>query len=146
MIDCLIIGDSIATGIAQHRTECYIQAQVGITSNKWLNKYSTSPISKNVLISLGSNDLITNKSSLSQNYNAEEILKEKLQKVRSRHESSRVTWILPKNNIVAKNIILSIAKNHGDVVLEINNTVNDGVHPTSKEYKNLSNHFLKDLF
>ena len=60
MIECLILGDSIAVGIGQHRPDCAVIAKVGITSQNWLKNYNNHPTFnkpyKVVTISLGSND------------------------------------------------------------------------------------------
>ena len=59
MLECLIIGDSIAVGTAQARPECVSYARGGWNSQQWnrdyLAKASKSP-AKTVIISLGAND------------------------------------------------------------------------------------------
>jgi len=37
MIECLILGDSIAVGIGQMRPECVVQAKSGINSEDYAN-------------------------------------------------------------------------------------------------------------
>jgi len=57
MLECLILGDSIAVGVAQFRPECVAYAKGGINSRQWVNSYITKNRSANtVIISLGSND------------------------------------------------------------------------------------------
>ena len=58
MLECLIVGDSIAVGTATARPECVAYAKGGINSYQWLNKNidKTPLIAKTVIISLGSND------------------------------------------------------------------------------------------
>ena len=58
MIDCLIIGDSIARGVAQAAPlECSSLTHVGINSREFNRRYNTRDfIAKTVVISLGSND------------------------------------------------------------------------------------------
>ena len=58
MLECLIIGDSIAVGTSRARPECVAYVQGGINSYQWVNKFvNNSPyIANTVIISLGSND------------------------------------------------------------------------------------------
>ena len=128
MLDCLIIGDSIAVGVAQHRTECTVHAKVGINSHNWNKKYNLIDINaKLVVISLGSNDPITSKT-----YDELAIIRSKIQ------ENSQVFWILPANNEVAQNAVYMIASEYRDGVLGIQKLSIDKEHPTPKEYKRLA--------
>jgi hypothetical protein len=58
MLECLVLGDSIAAGTLKARTECIGYVQGGINSYQWVNKYlRESPfVANTVIISLGSND------------------------------------------------------------------------------------------
>jgi hypothetical protein len=56
MIDCLILGDSIAVGTYSAKPECEVHAQVGINSRNFNKKYKNDFAAKIVAISLGSND------------------------------------------------------------------------------------------
>ena len=53
--DCLILGDSIAVGVAQNLPQCEMVAKVGLNTDQMLRR-STHWISDTVIISLGSND------------------------------------------------------------------------------------------
>ena len=57
MIDCMIIGDSIAVGTHQFKKECVAYATGGLNTWQWNKKYDgkvlASPV---VIISLGTND------------------------------------------------------------------------------------------
>jgi hypothetical protein len=58
MIDCLIIGDSIAVGTKMFRPDCVEYVKSGITSIGWNKKYGNNDLTANtVIISLGTNDL-----------------------------------------------------------------------------------------
>ena len=60
MIECLIVGDSIAVGTAHFRPECAVMAKSGINSRDWNERYFHDQLqSDTVIISLGSNDLKT---------------------------------------------------------------------------------------
>ena len=136
MLECLIIGDSIAQGIANVRTECVDYAHGGW--NSWqINKlYKTTPLNaETVIISLGTND---NK--------YVDTYKELIQ-LRSRIKAKRVIWIMPQavnprsgTNIgVVKASVDSVAGAHGDVILTIPQPMADRYHPTGRGYRQLAN-------
>ena len=56
MIECLILGDSIAVGTAQARPECVAYAKTSLNSSQFNKKYPQTFNGKVVVISLGSND------------------------------------------------------------------------------------------
>jgi hypothetical protein len=58
MLECLIVGDSIAVGVSQIRTECQAIVKSGINSSDWNKKHlhKLKP-TKTLIISLGANDL-----------------------------------------------------------------------------------------
>jgi lysophospholipase L1-like esterase len=60
MLECLILGDSLAVGVGQVRTECVTHAKSGINSYDYVNRYllhtKGDTQAKHVIISLGSND------------------------------------------------------------------------------------------
>ena len=57
MIDCLIVGDSIAVGTHQFKPDCVAYAKGGINSWQWNRKFGDKQLGANtVIISLGSND------------------------------------------------------------------------------------------
>ena len=128
MLDCLILGDSIAQGIAQHRHECVAYSKVGVNSHNWNNANLTKHLSaKVVLISLGSND------SSSVNTRRElEVLRELV-------KGDVVFWVLPYNKPNLHPFIRELAEDYHDVVLPIVNISKDNVHPTTKGYKLLAN-------
>lgn len=133
MLDCLILGDSIAVGTHQTRKECAVIAKGGI--NSWqFNKNNTGEFSANtVIISLGSND--------HKGINT----RKELEKLRSRVVSKRVFWILPAGNAKASGVpietiqlmVYEIAHKNGDIVLPIGKLQSDNIHPTGRGYKEL---------
>ena len=129
MLECLILGDSIAVGIAQHRPECATHAKVGITSHKWNQTYNKLNLeAKTVIISLGSND-----------FDADLTHKE-ITALRKRiSEDTQVFWILPAHNHHMQEAIYYVASDFRDGVLDIEKTAKDRVHPTANEYKRLAN-------
>jgi len=136
MIDCLILGDSIAVGTHQQRLECVALARGGINSWQWNKQYGANNLTADtVIISLGSNDHKGVKTY------------DELQRMRSKVKGSRVFWILPAGNLKAggvaietiQHIVKEIAQQHGDTVLPITSLSKDGIHPTGQGYRSLAN-------
>lgn len=139
MIDCMILGDSIAVGTQQFRPECVAHAQSGINSQQWRKKYLESdrgalPQARTVIISLGSND----------HKNVRTIFE--LQEIRKAVNADRVFWILPHGNNPASGIevewiqafVKVVAGNYGDTILPITRVQKDNVHPSSAGYRELA--------
>jgi lysophospholipase L1-like esterase len=127
MIDCLVLGDSIAVGTEQFRPECVAYARGGWNSWQWNRYYLQNNLTANtVIISLGSNDHKGIKT------------RKELERVRDKVKGSRVFWILPaiKPNIQA--IVREVAEEHGDTVLPITRLQPDGVHPSWAGYRELA--------
>jgi lysophospholipase L1-like esterase len=124
----LILGDSIAVGTRQFRTDCVLQARVGITSQAWNSTYlDRMPRAKSVIISLGSND------------HAGTRTKAQLQRIREKAGTdSQVFWIMPAVNAEAQAAIRLLAQEYGDTVLPIARLRPDGVHPTTVGYQQLA--------
>lgn len=127
MIECLIVGDSIAVGTAHFRPECAVMAKSGINSKDWNERYFHDQLqSDTVIISLGSNDLKT------LNTFKEVIL------LRSRVKARRVFWILPANKPQKVELIRMVAAEYKDTVIPIPNVSPDHVHPSPQGYKKLA--------
>lgn len=127
MIECAIIGDSIAQGVAQYRPECLGIARYGWTSAQWNRRWGSMELNAhNVIISLGSNDSPAVKSEL------------ELRAIRANAHSDRVFWILPANNVSMQRLIRQIALDWGDTVLPITQLSADRVHPTATGYQQLA--------
>lgn len=128
MLECLILGDSIAVGTAQARPECVSYSKGGINSYDWLNKnVGKSPyVAKHVIISLGSNDHKGVKT------------ESELNTIRQLTKADRVYWILPAIKPNIQEMVRRIAVENGDVILPIKDLSTDKVHPTGKGYKQLA--------
>jgi lysophospholipase L1-like esterase len=126
MLECLVLGDSIATGIAQHRPECVQYAKVGVNSYHWVNQNITKPLAaRTVVISLGSNDHVGVKTH------------RELRTLRELTKADRVYWILPANKPGLQSTITQIAQEYGDFILPFTPS-RDGVHPTPQGYRELA--------
>jgi lysophospholipase L1-like esterase len=129
MIDCLIIGDSIAVGTKMFRPECADYAKGGITSFGWDKKYGNNDLSAStVIISLGTNDW--------EKYSTYD----KLLEIRRKVKAQRVFWILP--NEQSKPLILhqvrEVAIQFNDTVLPTTHWQADKIHPSWTGYKSLA--------
>jgi lysophospholipase L1-like esterase len=128
MLECLILGDSIAVGTAQVRPECVSYSKGGINSHQWLNtNVGKSPyVAKTVIISLGSNDHKGVKTAA------------ELRVIRQLTKADRVYWILPAIKPDIQDIVRQVAAENGDVVLPMTRLQKDGVHPSWAGYKALA--------
>lgn len=130
MIDCMIIGDSIAVGTAMHRPECVSHSRGGWNSWQWNKDYLEVASKKNyetIIISLGANDHKGVKTEA------------ELRKMRETIKGKRVFWIDPGKDRkpIPHDAIVRIAKEYGDIVLPrpMDHMSPDGVHPTPRGYK-----------
>lgn len=127
MLDCLIIGDSIAVGVSQVRKECTSISKSGITSTNWKKNHVNSiPSSKNTIISLGANDW---DKKTSQN----------LLEIR-KAITGKVYWLLPsERKPQERQAVIEIANEFKDVIIDRPKSISaDGVHPTYTGYKELA--------
>jgi lysophospholipase L1-like esterase len=133
MIDCMIIGDSIAVGVARERPECVAYATGGLNTWQWNKKYAGKHLSSpSVIISLGTND-----------HKGVNTFKE-LMNMRTRVDAQHVYWIMPPcNDKFCKSdineIVEIIARNHGDTIIGTKRVQTDAIHPSWAGYKELAN-------
>jgi lysophospholipase L1-like esterase len=127
MLECLIIGDSIAVGIHQARPECVAYAKVGLNTQQWNRDYLKNNLSaKSVIISLGAND------------HAGVRTKAEFQRIREKvGTDARVFWILPAIKPEIQALVQQMATEYGDTVISRpkGNMSADGIHPTGRGYK-----------
>lgn len=130
MIDCLIIGDSIAVGTKMFRPECVDYAKGGITSIGWNKQYGNNDLTANtVIISLGTNDWVK-----ADTYGM-------LMNIRTKIKGSpRVFWILP--NEESKPLIVhqvrEVAAQFHDTILPTTRWQKDKIHPSWAGYRELA--------
>jgi lysophospholipase L1-like esterase len=133
MLECLIIGDSIAVGTAQVRTECVSYSTGGYNTWQWNKKYADKNLSANsVIISLGTND-----------HKGVNTFRE-LMKMRQRVDAKHVYWIMPPcNDKFCKQdineIVEIIARNFHDTIIGTKRVQKDAIHPSWAGYKELAN-------
>ena len=137
MVDCLIMGDSIAVGTKMFKPECTLVGKGGINSYQWVNSHITKTpfAAKTVIISLGTNDHKWVKT------------ESELRTVRMNTKADRVYWILPYGNGNApqnlpietiQSIVKTIALEYNDIVLPIKHISTDKIHPTGQGYKDIA--------
>lgn len=126
MIDCLVIGDSIAVGVQQFRKDCNLVGKGGINTWQFNKMYPGNLSARNVIISLGTNDHKGVKT------------RQELESTRSRVDpGAKVWWVLPAIKPDIQEIVKEIAAKWGDTVLPIKGLQADGIHPSWAGYKDL---------
>lgn len=127
MLDCLILGDSIAKGISQVRTECVALAQSGINSRDWNDTFGKKvKPAQTTIISLGSNDFKTLNTEV------------ELVALRTRVASDQVFWIVPAVKPEKQDLVKKVARSFGDTFITIPELSPDRVHPTARGYRQLA--------
>lgn len=131
MIECMILGDNIAQGVARWRPQCAQITQPGVTTSSFNHRLTQSVDARHVLISLGSHDV------------AVPDLSRHLTQIRLRVIHGEVTWLLSANNAQAAEQVQQIARSHGDRVIQVKVVVGpDGVHPSISGYHRLNQMWL----
>ena len=132
MTDCMVIGDSIAVGVAMYRPDCISYSRGGWNSWQWNRDYlgiASGKTVRTIIISLGANDHSGVKSET------------ELRKMRVALQATRVYWISPgARKPVQLATIERIAAEYGDIVLPRPEAQmsSDGIHPTGAGYKTLA--------
>ena len=135
MLECLILGDSIAVGTHLFMPQCAAYATGGWNTWQWNREYLKKDLTANaVIISLGSNDHQGVKT------------RQELEKMRAKIVAQKVFWILPAGNLPAgrvsiweiQEIVKDIAAKNGDTVLPITGLQKDGIHPNVAGYQNIA--------
>ena len=126
MLECLILGDSIAVGTHQARPACAVYANNGINSRDFVNRYiGKDLVADTVVISLGSNDHKGIKT------------KNELLDLRSQVVAKKVYWIMPAIKPDIQEVVEEVAHKYGDWIIRIPYLSKDGVHPTRQGYKKI---------
>jgi hypothetical protein len=137
MLECLILGDSIAVGTKMFAPkECVSYSKGGWNTWQWNRSYGDKNLTaKNVVISLGTND------------HAGVNTERELRKMRSKVKAERVVWIMPPCNSgfckpTVNSIVKKLAREYGDVIVSTPYVQPDKIHPSWRGYKDLVNKAL----
>ena len=127
MIPCLILGDSLAVGVAQARPECAVIAEVGINSGRYLQTLHATRHARTVVISLGVND--SRDIETGQN----------LRRLRHGISADTVYWLVPGIHPAARDAVQEIAKAFRDRVIDVAPLAGaDHIHPDRTGYAKLA--------
>ena len=135
MLECLVVGDSIAVGTKQFAPHCELQGRGGINTWQFNRMYPGSFYAETVIISLGTNDHRGVKTY------------DELFEMRQRVGARRVYWVLPHGNMNApqnlpiaeiQRMVQQVADYYGDTVLPITRVQADGIHPSWAGYRDIA--------
>ena len=113
MLECLIIGDSIAVGTQMFYKECQLFGRGGINTWQWNRMYpSVLETANTAIISLGTND------------HSGVNTRSELEKARQKIQAKKVYWVLPYGNLEASRVpITTIQRIVREIAAENNDTV-----------------------
>ena len=132
MIDCIVLGDSIAVGTHLQRYECVSHSKGGINTWQWNKMYGDKDLSAGtVIISLGTNDHKGVKT------------EKELLTMRSKVKASKVFWIMPPcNDKFCKpdinELVKAIAGANGDMIIGTKRVQTDAIPPSWAGYRELA--------
>lgn len=132
MLECLILGDSIAVGTKMFApTECVSYSKGGINSWQWNKKFGKVSLeAETVVISLGTNDHAGVKT------------EKELMQLRGRIRASRVIWVMPPCNAKfckpgVNAAVTRVSYKFGDRVVGTSWVQRDSIHPSWRGYKDI---------
>ncbi len=123
MLDCIILGDSIAVGLGQARPDCAVAAVSGISSERYVQTLAGTQHARTAIISLGVND-------------GEGVATaENLTRLRGLVSANVVYWLLTGGNPRARDAARAVAERFGDRLIDVAPlTGADHVHPDRTGY------------
>lgn len=127
MIECLVLGDSLAVGVGQARPNCETVARVGVTSATYVKTMFHPSAARSVVISLGVNDDPTVPTL------------DNLRRMRRDVRSSDVVWLLPGLKEDVRQVIRTVARENGDRTVDTRSLVGpDHLHPNGSGYRTIA--------
>jgi lysophospholipase L1-like esterase len=142
MLPCIIVGDSIAQGMAHYAKECHSVAQVGINTSNFVKKFPHIERADITVVSIGTND---------GNKNTHTV--DNLRAFRKTVKSLGVIWLLPnpKKFPVAFDAVNKVAAENSDHIYDVQKHLSpkmisgDKVHPNAAGYKFLASDVLASM-
>jgi lysophospholipase L1-like esterase len=127
MVPCIVLGDSIAVGVAHFRPDCQAFAVSGISSAAYVKELLFPQAAQTLIISLGAND----------SGSVDTI--DNLRTVRRQAKGGVVYWLMPGNKEHARAAIRLVAHEFGDRVIDTRSEAGpDHLHPTGTGYQELA--------
>jgi hypothetical protein len=127
LLDCIVLGDSIAAGLSQARPDCEAVAISGITSERFVQIFPGMGHARTAIISLGVNDGEATATS------------ENLSRLRGRVSANVVYWLLTGGNPRARDAVREVAGRFGDRLIDAAPLTGlDHVHPDRSGYARLA--------
>lgn len=127
MLDCLVLGDSIAVGVGQARPDCQTIAVSGISSDHFVQMFPGAPQARTAVISLGVNDgdgIAT---------------ADNLAKLRARVAADTIYWLVSGTNQHIRDAVRAIASRFGDRLIDVSPLAGaDHIHPDRTGYARLA--------
>ncbi|HTI81332.1 MAG TPA: SGNH/GDSL hydrolase family protein [Acetobacteraceae bacterium] len=127
MLDCLVLGDSIAVGVGQARPDCQTIAVSGISSDHFVQMFPGTPQARTAVISLGVNDgdgIAT---------------ADNLAKLRGRVAADTIYWLVSGTNQHIRDAVRAIAGRFGDRLIDVLPLAGaDHIHPDRTGYARLA--------
>jgi lysophospholipase L1-like esterase len=127
LLDCLVLGDSIAVGVGQARPDCQTIAVSGISSDHFVQMFPGGPQAHTAVISLGVND-------------GDGIATvDNLAKLRSRVVADTIYWLLSGTNEHIRDAVRAVAGRFGDRLIDVSPLAGaDHIHPDRTGYARLA--------
>lgn len=124
---CIILGDSLAVGVAAFAPRCESRAWPGVGTADFLRRNIANSSGDRVLISLGAND------------RPEAATVETLIQIRTAIAARLVFWLLPGRPEHARRAIARVARSFGDTMIDTAPVAGDDrVHLPSRAYQALA--------
>ncbi len=127
-MNCMVMGDSIAVGIAWAMPDCRRQVKSAITSTPYLQTFAVKLNADLVVISLGANDWHLG-------------TYDNLRRLRAGITARRVVWLLPNiRRPGVRDAIERVSEEHGDRWIDTTPYAGGGdhVHPTMGGYRTIA--------
>jgi hypothetical protein len=123
LLDCLVLGDSIAVGVGQARPDCGVVAESGISSERYVQSLLAPRQARTVVISLGVND----SDSIATADN--------LRRLRNAVRAHTVYWLLVGSNRRTRDAARMVAVTYGDRLIDVAPLAGpDHIHPDRAGY------------
>lgn len=127
MLDCIVLGDSIAAGIGQARPDCQTMAISGISSDHYVQIFPGTPQAHTAIISLGVND--SDGVATADN----------LARLRGRVVADTVYWLVSGTNEHIRDAVRATAGRFGDKLIDVTPLAGaDHIHPDRTGYARLA--------